>query len=231
MNKQTILLIEDNAKINLINRRELVAEGYRVLTAGTLEEGRKQLHQEEPDLIILDIMMPDGDGIEFCRSLRGDSNVPVIFLSARKKPESVVEGLRAGGDDYMTKPYRLKEMLARVEAILRRNKINRQKQACLRMGELELNIIARRAYYEGQDLMLQSKEYALLELLVYHQGELLDKDTIYQRIWDQPIAGDSQALYISVSRLKKKLKPLIEKGYVLESRRGDGYRLYYPGVK
>lgn len=120
MRRSTLLLVEDSKEVLEDNRKALVAAGYEVLAASTLAGARERLARRQPDLILLDVLLPDGNGVELCRELRDSTAAPILFLTSLGESEQIVEGLRAGGDDYVTKPYRMEELLARVEAQLRR---------------------------------------------------------------------------------------------------------------
>lgn len=223
MNNPMILMIEDNPAILRTNRMALELAHYRVLEADTLEAGRALAQGESPDLILLDILLPDGNGLEYCREVFGQSAPRILFLTAMNTPEDMIAGLRAGGDDYMTKPYLIGELLARVEAILRRPPMGRTGPVPLRVGALELNATAGRAYLDGADLLLTHMEYILLEYLAQNMGRYTAAEELYQKLWDMETAGDVRTVWDHVSRLRRKLSA--DKAVTLESVRGKGYRL------
>ncbi|MDR1422752.1 MAG: response regulator transcription factor [Coriobacteriales bacterium] len=252
-----ILLVEDNLHILKVNRAMLEKFGYRVLCARTTAEVRTLIREHTCDLLVLDIMLPDGDGRALCRELRAPQDaprgrsynttqtppsstsqdvsqstpwdtttLPILFLSAKGENSDIVAGLRAGGDDYLAKPYSLSVLLARVEALLRRAEKHPplSSQQVLRRGLLTLEIAAMRALVYGNDLLLTPKEFLVLLALVENEGRTLGREALYQRVWGQPIEGDNQALYAVISRLKKKLSPYAD-SIRLMAVRHDGYRV------
>lgn len=171
----TILLVEDNPHIMKINAEALSMYGYEILQAATARECRQALrwHPVDPvDLVVLDIMLPDGDGVELCRELKEQYHTPILFLSALGESRDVVEGLRAGGDDYLAKPYDLEVLAARIEARLRQE---RAKSRYISYGSLRLDIFAGCAYLGSANLQLTQKEFAVLLLLVRNAGRTVSK--------------------------------------------------------
>ena len=221
-----ILLVEDNRHLNKINSRALLLAGYRVLTALTLKEAREHLAGTEPDAIILDILLPDGNGVDFCREIREYTAAPILFLTSVSGVEQALAGIRAGGDDYLNKPFHIELLLARIEAFWRRDAIRQRVKPAdtLTYGPLSLNMAAGAASLNGEDMLLTVKEFALLLLLVQNAGKTLSKETIYEKVWGMPMNEDSQALYTVVSRLKKKLEPA-GTALRLAAVRPAGYRL------
>lgn len=218
---QTILLVEDNPDILKINQGTLADAGYRVLTAETLEAARLVLESSTPDLLVLDVMLPDGDGVDFCTEIRARGlAAPVLFLTAKGKKEDTLAGLRAGGDDYLTKPYDLDIFLARVQALLRRAAPPHAAQLT-RIGEVEIDYTARRALRNGADLLLTPKEFALLEQLVKRQGAYVPAAELYESVWGMDALGAVKTVREHISRLRQKLG----EGVLIESVRGKGYRV------
>ena len=198
----TILLCEDNPHIMKINRSALVMENYRVIEAADAASCREALRRDDVDLIILDVMLPDGDGIALCREIKKMYDVPVLFLSALGENEDVIAALRAGGDDYLPKPYDIRVLLARVEARLR--SANKDKRfVCF--GNVRLDTVSMIAYNGERDLLLTHKEFAILLMLGRNAGRTVTKEELYENVWGNPIAGNGNALYTAVSRLNKKL--------------------------
>lgn len=216
--KQTILMIEDNVDIMKINRSELTMHGYRVLEAETLEKGRDLLEQENPDLILLDILLPDGNGIAFCEELRKKSDVPILFLSALDENQHIVNGLMSGGDDYLPKPYDMDIMVARVEALLRR--VRRKEEPMITKGALTLDTLSHHAFVKGKDIHLTQREYAVLLYLVQNEGMEISTEQLYETAWGQPMQDNPNAVKIIVSRLRKKIEP---SGFKITVIRGVGY--------
>jgi DNA-binding response OmpR family regulator len=141
---KTVLLVEDNEKLNAINRRALEGEGHRVLTALTLVQARERLAENDPEVILLDVLLPDGNGIDFCGEIRGDTDAHILFLTSRTEHEDRIRGLDTGGDDYITKPYKLEEMLSRVRSAMRRRDMPPAR--VIARGPLTLDVIAAHAF-------------------------------------------------------------------------------------
>jgi DNA-binding response OmpR family regulator len=216
-----ILLVEDNPKILAANRRILERDGHRTLTATTLAETRERLKSAVPDMIVLDIMLPDGSGLDFMRELREICDAPVLFLTAKTERNDRLAGLRAGGNDYISKPYDIDELRERVAAFLRLSAA-RKPPSKLILGALELDIVADRAFVNGEDLLLTQKEFALLLLLAQSEGKTLAADALYAKIWGRPMAGDKNTLQATLSKLRKKLAP---SDFDIRASRGRGYAL------
>lgn len=217
---ETILMIEDNLELLRINRAELEDEGYRVFEATTLEQGNKLAREIRPDLILLDILLPDGNGLEYCREHLYKCDASILFLSALNTKEDVIKGLRAGGDDYIAKPYLMEEMLARVEALLRRRRPLEMSWQNDTFGALKLNHTSSRAYYKEHDLLLTPMEYKLLELLINQNQYIMAKE-IYEKLWDLE-AVDIRPVKQLVRRLREKLS---DTGLAIETKRGWGYKI------
>lgn len=229
----TILLVEDEPNILRTNRRILEREGYTVLCATNLSEARTLLQENSPDALVLDILLPDGNGLAFCEEVRPSTSAPMLFLTALDEKSDIIEGLVAGGNDYITKPYDVDEFLARVEAQLRLAWMNRQsgeKVKTLKAGPLELDTVSLHAYLHGEDMLLSAREFSLLLFMLQNQGETLSAEALYEGAWNQSIVGNASALWKCISRLKKKLENCQEevalltfrnKGYLLEVFEGD----------
>lgn len=223
MSKVKILIIEDHAALLEANRQALLHEGHDVIATATLAEARAALGRECPDIIILDILLPDGNGIDFIREIRAVTTAPILILTCLNKKDDLLTGLAAGGDDYITKPYDIDELRARVAAFLRRAALAKESQRSIAFGSLTLDPLAGQAYLSGEDMLLTHKEFAILLLLVEHAGERLSKEYIYEMVWKQPLAGDDNALFKQISRLKKKLARCGSLNLSLS--RGEGYQL------
>lgn len=223
---KTILLVEDNKHLNKINSRALKLSGYRVLTALNLAEAREHLSKTDPDAIVLDILLPDGNGVDFCREIRERTAAPILFLTSVTGVDRALEGIRAGGDDYLNKPFHIELLLARIEAFWRRDAIKQRMKpvGTITFGPLTLNEVANVAYLHGEDMLLTTKEFALLLLLLQNEGRTVSKETIYEEVWGQAMGEDSQALYAVVSRLKRKMEPG-KQSVRLAAVRPEGYRL------
>ena len=164
-------------------------------------------------------MLPDGDGIDFCGEIREKTDAHIIFLTTRTEHEDRIRGLSIGGDDYITKPYKLDEMLIRVKAAMRRRGMKQSPKTTITYGELTLNTLTDRAYLEDKDLLLSQKEFSLLYIFVMYHSEILSKEQLYQMAWGQPMGDNDTALKTALSRLRKKLGDLFE----IATLRGKGY--------
>lgn len=222
MNDAMILLVEDDVDILETNRDALEMKGYRVVTAETLAQAKACLEREEPDLIVLDITLPDGNGLEYSEELRG-GGVRILFLSALNTKEDTLVGLDAGGDDYLTKPYLIAELLARVDVLMRRGKLIGENEPPLRLGRLEINFTSRRAILDGEDLLLSPKEFTVLEILARNRGKFLPPEELYQKVWGMDAADNVQTVWEHISKLRRKLSG--DARIVIENERGKGYRL------
>ncbi len=219
MSEAVVLLVEDNRRINIANRDMLELMGFEIEIAESVAGARERLSERTPDIIVLDIMLPDGSGLDFLRELRlsaSSEHIPVIMLTALGAPSDIVKGLDTGADDYLSKPYEYEVLAARIRTVLRRAGQIVKK---LKRGSLELDIVASRAAIDGKDLLLKPKEFSLLLLLVQNEGLVMSSDKLYESIWQLPYAGDSQAVRTVASRLRTKLAGT---GYVISTRRESG---------
>ncbi len=228
MANRTVLLVEDNEQLNEINRRALTQEGYAVLTALTLGEARAHLAKTAPDVILLDVLLPDGNGIDFCGEIRDQTDAHIFFLTSKQDQENRIRGLDTGGDDYITKPYKLEQMLSRVRAAMRRRGMDSAKplEQTITCGALTLDMLTMSACLNGVDLSLSQKEFTLLFALMRVEGKNLSREALYEQVWRQPMAGDGNALWKQISCLNGKLAA--HGGTVnVVAIRGEGYRLEF----
>ncbi|HZG56850.1 response regulator transcription factor [Paenibacillus sp.] len=228
--REAILVIDDDEKITSMLRRGLAFEGYRVRTARSGAEGLESIRLEEPDLIVLDIMMPGIDGWEVCRRLReAGSRVPVLMLTAKDEIGDRVRGLDAGADDYLIKPFALEELLARVRALLRRSAGARGETGAdeanrLSFEDLSLNPDTREAVRGDRRIDLTAKEYELLHLFLSNPRRVLSRDVLMEKIWGYDYSGESNVLEVYVAMLRNKLEERGEKR-LIQTVRGAGYVL------
>lgn len=223
--KANILLVEDNTAILEANTRVLGKAGYEVRAVKTLKKAREALMKSPPDAIVLDILLPDGNGLDFISEIREITTAPVLLLTSLTEKDDRLEGLRAGGDDYITKPYDVEELRERVAAFLRRDVMLRQNmEPTIILGPLTLNLPARRAYLNSVDMTLRNKEFDLLYLLVKNKGRQISAKSLYETAWALPYANSGNAVWAQISRLKKKLEELGDV-ITISSVRGEGYRL------
>jgi DNA-binding response OmpR family regulator len=221
MDKRTVLLVEDNEALNEGNRRALLAAGYDVMAARTLKEARECLARGDPDVILLDILLPDGNGMDFCEEIRPAATAHIIFLTSRKEHEDQLRGMSLGGDDYITTPFKLDLMLARVSSAMRRRGMAQQPPRTLALGDLVLDLLSDRALLKNEDLILTPKEFSLLYYFLQHINETVSAQVLYGHVWGQPMGEDHSAVRKTVSRLRSKLEG---SGYTVAVHRGGGYR-------
>ena len=200
----TILLIEDNIKILDTNREFLQSQGYNIQVADTLAAGELILRKKKIDLLILDIMLPDGSGIEFCAKIRKFTDIPVLYLTCLEEGDSLVAALDAGGDEYVTKPYSLETLSARVKALLRRYRVNKLTPETFTLGPLFVDCGRRIMLLGNVDMNLRPKEYDLLLLLVRKFGQRFTAEELYSIVWAGR-AIDARTVVVHISSLRKKL--------------------------
>nr|WP_044966239.1 response regulator transcription factor [uncultured Eisenbergiella sp.] len=220
MKGKTVLMVEDNEHVLALNRSVLEREGCTVLPAVSLAGARRTL-AEHPnlDIVVLDILLPDGNGLEFIPELRETTPAPVLLLTSKRDYEDMVKGLTGGADDYMTKPYRVEELLARMVALLHRRDAARE-SALLTRGALTLDTVAQRAFLHGEDILLKPREFAALCYLMQHEGEGISAERLYETVWKLPSNGSVSTARTTVSRLRKKLEG---SGYTITAGWGVGY--------
>ncbi|MDR1539972.1 MAG: response regulator transcription factor [Clostridiales bacterium] len=223
--KPAILLVEDNKAILAANQRIFTGAGYAVYTAETLARAWEIIEENPPDVIVLDILLPDGNGLDFIRQIRAVTIAPVLLLTSLDDRDDRLAGLRAGGDDYITKPYDVAELRERVAAFLRREALHRGKPAAetVTCGPLTLNVVLKRAFVAGEDMLLAPKEFELLYYFLKNEGKILSADEIYKAVWVQPDIGDLNPLRATISRLRKKLGNDKTGAFSIEAFRGEGY--------
>jgi len=224
--RQSILVVDDDDRITSMLRRSLAFEGYEVAIANNGADGLKSFMLKEPDLVILDVMMPYIDGMEVCRRIReSGSQVPILMLTAKDEISDRVKGLDLGADDYVVKPFALEELLARARALFRR-KVERveKEESVLTFEDLVLDLDAREAIRAGRRIELTSKEYELLLLFMQNPKRVLTRDTIMEKIWGYDFSGESNVLEVYIAMLRQKLE---EGGLrrIIVTVRGTGYVL------
>lgn len=224
--RSTILVIDDDEKIISMLRRGLAFEGYDVLTAPNGAEGLKQVLANEPDLIVLDVMMPVLDGFEVCHRLReGGSKVPILMLTAKDEVEHRVKGLDLGADDYLVKPFALEEMLARVRALLRRKSgAEEMEEHKLSFEDIIMDLDSREVLRSGKRIDLTTKEFELLHLFLQNPKRVLSRDLIMDKIWGYDYSGESNVLEVYIAMLRQKTEEHGGKR-IIQTIRGAGYIL------
>ncbi|MBP7691178.1 MAG: response regulator transcription factor [Anaerolineales bacterium] len=222
----TILLIEDEATVRETLALNLQAEGYQVLSAADGVAGLQLAREQNPDLILLDLMLPELDGLSLCRLLRRDSSVPIIMVTARGTEMDRITGLETGADDYVVKPFSLGELLARVRANLRRAHADDRAAAATRLtaGTLTLELLARRAFIDQAELKLTQREFNLLAELMRNQGAVLSRDLLLNRVWGYDYVGDSHTVDVHIRWLREKIEQDPSAPKRITTVRGVGYR-------
>jgi len=223
--KAKVLVIEDDQGILKFLRRGLTYEGYEVDVAEDGKQGLELAKEKEPDLVVLDLMLPGIDGLEVCRQLRADGDVPILILTAKDETNDRVMGLDMGADDYMVKPFEFKELLARIRALLRRTQPAQVK--VLEFADLTLDRGTRRAHRGDRVISLTAKEYELLELFMEHPRQVLTREVIYDRVWGYNFGGQSNIIEVYVRYLRQKLEEDGEPR-LIHTLRGVGYVLRKP---
>ena len=219
-----ILVIDDDRKITALLRRTLVFEGYDVQAAQGGEEGLRIAASWQPDLVLLDVLMPGMDGWEVCRRLRAAGDIPILMLTARDEVLDRVRGLDLGADDYLVKPFALEELLARIRALLRRKKPGEAVLQSLAYDDLTLDHTTREVRRGGRVIQLTAREFDLLALLMEHPRQVLTRDLIMERVWGYDFSGESNVLEVYIGMLRQKLEEAGEKRLV-HTLRGVGYVL------
>lgn len=209
MKGKKILVIEDEKDLAKLLRYNLEKEGYRVIVAADGEAGVSQFKKEKPDLVLLDLMLPKLDGQEVCKTLRKESQVPIIMLTAKREEVDKILGLELGADDYVTKPFSVREVLARIKAIFRRTTEKKDERALVRAGTLSINFSAREATVNGKAVHLRPKEFELLKRLVDARGQALARETLLADVWgaDESMNLDTRTIDQHVARMRDKLGP------------------------
>lgn len=218
-----ILIVEDEVKIARFIELELKYEGYDVIVAHDGRNGLEKAINEDPDLIILDIMLPGLSGIEVCRRVRLESEVPIIMLTAKDDVTDKVAGLDMGADDYMTKPFAIEELLARIRVALNRKaKLHEQKLEMMKFGDLTVNLSGHSVSYGNEEISLTKKEYELLEYLLRNKNVAITREQLLNNVWDYDYLGDTNVVDVYVRYLRQKIDDRFGI-HVISTVRGVGY--------
>ena len=217
-----ILVVDDDPEIVSFVKRGLAYEGYKVDTAADGFEALAKARESEPDLVVLDVMMPEIDGIEVSKRLREGSGVPILMLTAKGTISDKVAGFESGADDYLVKPFAFDELLARVRALLRRRQPGEGE--LLRFSDLSLNTMTRETKRSNEAIELTAQEFDLLELFLRHPRQVLKRDLIYERVWGYNFEGESNVIEVYVRYLRSKLEAG-DKPRLIHTIRGVGYVL------
>jgi two-component system, OmpR family, KDP operon response regulator KdpE len=219
-----VLVVDDEPQIRRALRTSLEAHGYEVATVGTGDEGVVGVAERAPDLLLLDLGLPDMDGTDVIRRVRGFSDVPVIVLSVRESQTDKVAALDAGADDYVTKPFAMEELLARARAALRRVPAEEQAPPTTRYGALEVDLARRLVSVDGEPVHLTPTEYSLLEVLVQNPGKLLTHQWLLRKVWGQGYSTETTYLRTYIRALRKKLGDDASSPDLIITEPGVGYR-------
>ncbi|HCU80670.1 MAG: DNA-binding response regulator [Anaerolineaceae bacterium] len=221
----TILIVEDDDTVREALSAGLESEGYEVILSDNGLDGLKQAKEEGPDLILLDLMLPEMDGLSVCRALRRDSNVPIIMLTARGTEMDKIVGLETGADDYVVKPFSLGELLARIRSLLRRTRNDKQEnQMQLTSGDISLDLTSRRVSKDDAEVHLTQKEFNLLAELIRNKGAVLSRDLLLEKVWGYSYVGNTHTVDVHIRWLREKIELDPSKPVRIVTVRGVGYR-------
>jgi DNA-binding response OmpR family regulator len=218
----TILVVDDEPNIVELARLYLEREGFIVEAAGNGKDALSKLDSAKISLVVLDLMLPDIDGFEVCREIRKKSDIPVLMLTARKEDIDKIVGLELGADDYLTKPFNPRELVARVKAVLRRYKEGRKPGQAIETGNLRLDMSRREVTIEGSPVTLRTKEFDLLAALMQNVEIVLTRDQLLETVWGSAYYGETRTVDIHVNHLRDKLSGA---NVSIETVRGVGYRI------
>lgn len=224
-----ILIVEDDKTIAMGIEYSLQQEGFEPIVCHSAAAAKERIRGADFDLAILDIALPDGDGYELCRLIRAGGDTPVIFLTVRDEEVNIVMGLDMGADDYITKPFRIRELISRIKSVLRRYHPQNGSGAVIRIGDVTVNTAEARVYKSDQPVFLTALEYKLLLILAQNAGRVLTRSRILEGIWD--VAGDfvnDNTLTVYIKRLREKIEDDPRHPAIIETVRGLGYRVAGP---
>ncbi len=224
----TVLVVEDEEAYADALTIGLAREGFTVLWARDGQEGVELFQKNDVDVILLDLMLPKMSGFDVCRSIRATSDVPIIVVSAKGEEIDAVVMLEMGADDYVTKPYRLRELVARIRAVQRRRDAGSsaavEATQVFEVGPVRLEIETRRCFLRGEEIKLRKKEFALLQLLIEHAGRVMTRDVLIEQVWGADYFGDTKTLDVHIKRLRNLLETAPKDPLIITTVRGIGYR-------
>lgn len=231
MSREKILVVDDEDHIVELIKFNLETKGYDVTSACDGEEAIKKTEEENPDLIILDLMLPKIDGIEVCRRIKENTNtshISIIMLTAKNDESDKIVGLEIGADDYMTKPFSVKELMARVKAVLRRNKndsVREVSEGPIKIGDIEIDNIKHEVAKAGEKIELTLKEFELLRVLALNKGRVLSRNVLLDEVWGYDYFGDTRTVDVHIRHIRKKIEDNDKKPEYIETIRGIGYKM------
>ena len=228
--KPRVLVVEDETSISEPLAEHLAREGFDPEVAGTLEDAAASYESDEPDFLLLDVMLPDGDGRDLCRAIRRRSDVPIIMLTARGEESDRIVGLELGADDYVVKPFSAGELVARMRAIMRRGRaaVTDEPKPAITIGAITLDPSSRTVTKAGDTITLAAKEFDLLQMLMAHAGEVVPREQIMDEVWDPHWFGPTKTLDVHISWLRKKLEQDPAHPRYITTSRGVGFRFATP---
>lgn len=221
---ETILVVDDEPKIVQLARDYLEKSGFKVLTSGDGQQALAITRQERPDLIVLDLMLPGMDGLDICRAIRRESDVPIIMLTARAEETDQLIGLELGADDYITKPFSPRALVARVRALLRRTQGNLLQQETLRVGDLELDLTRKQLSLKGEIIHLTRSEFLLLETLAKHPGQPLSREQLLEKLHGVVFDGVDRSVDSHIKNLRRKIETDPADPIYIQTVYGFGYK-------
>lgn len=222
----TILVVEDELLTRRTLQEVLQREGFGVMTAGTVAEATAEIGRRPYDLVLLDLMLPDGDGLTVCRRIRARYRMPIIVVSAKRDLEGRIKVLESGADDYIIKPFDFREVVARVRAHLRRTQLNREDdESVISAGSLIVDSSLRDAVADGRRAGLTSKEFSLLQLLAARAGRAVSREFLFERLWHEDELASEKSVAVYIRRLRQKIERDPDTPEILLTVRGYGYRL------
>lgn len=228
--KRTLLIVEDEDSIRELVSTALRFKGFEVRSVASGRDALAEARNASFNLLVLDVNLPDVDGFEICRKLRADGNdVPVVFLTARDDPSDLRAGFTRGGDDYITKPFSLEELVLRIEAVLRRTQGQTGERSRLVVGDLTLDNDSYRVWRGGEEISLSPTEFRLLRYLMLNRDRVVSRNQILDHVWDYEFAGDPSAVETYISYLRRKLGD--RNGQVIRTVRGFGYSIQSPDTQ
>ncbi len=220
----SVLLVEDEESLASLVQAYLVQEGFTVASVGTGEAALARVERESLRLVVLDLNLPDMDGLDVCRRIRARSSVPIVMLTARDDEADRLAGLGAGADDYIGKPFSPKELVARMKAVLRRSEPSPGDEPMLSLGDVAVDRVGREVTVDGQTVDLRPKEFDLLAYLIQNRGAVISRDSLLERVWGYDYAGGTRTVDVHVAQLRRKLA----RPELIRTVRGSGYKAIQP---
>ena len=227
--KPTILIVEDEPSIVMLLQYNIEKAGFLTEVANDGEEAVKKVSQVEYDLIVLDLMLPKMNGIEVCKKIRKSKNqVPILMLTAKDQEENKVLGLQIGADDYLTKPFSPRDLIARIQAILRRTNLSDTSDNLLELGDIKINLDEHSVSFQGEKLELTRKQFELLIYLIKHENKILSREQLLNAVWDFDFVGDTRMVDVHISHLREKIEKDSKNPEYIKTIHGFGYKMEDP---